>query len=155
MGHFTSVNFIWSRVACMRNKRLRKPKDFWSFVSRAWDKDQFFFLNYTITLKFGSDWCLLFKAPTRSETRRIPFYILLIVKVQQNYAEISVSSYSSVTFTFGWDHFQCFWNFVIISERNDSEQSTCWKMTSLITSDMFLMFAVNTMKVLHLVNQFE
>lgn len=156
MGHFASINFIWSRVACMRNKRLRKPKDFWSFESGAWDKDLFFFFfNYTITLKFGSDGCLLFKAPTKSETGRIPFYVLLTVKVQQNYADVNVSSYRSVTFTFGWDHFKCFWHFVIMSERNDSDQSTCWKMTSLITSDMFLTFAVNTMKVLPLVNQFE
>lgn len=100
-------------------------------------KINYYFFNYTITLKFGSDRCLLFKAPTKSETGRIPFYVLLTVKAQQNYADVNVSSCRSVTFTFGWEHFKCFWNFVIMSERNDSDQSTCWKMTSLITSDIF------------------
>lgn len=38
---------------------------------------------------------------------------------------------------------------------NEANQSTSWKMASLITSDIFLMFAVNTMKVLPLVDQFE
>lgn len=101
-----------------KTKRLRKPKNFWSFLSGTWEKDQYVYFYYTTTLKFGSDWYLLFKVPAKSETGRIPFNILLTVKVQHNYSDVNVSSYrTSMTFKFGWDNFKCSWNFVIISER--------------------------------------